>query len=199
MPSELFNVRHQLIFYGQYHNNKYNIMIHMLFVPIIIWTSFIILACLPRPAIFPSQPIGILPPYLSFEWSWAVVFAGAYAMYYFALEPVAALLYYPQQLAMLLSAGPIAATTWGLKTATYFFVVAWVVQFMSHGFVEKRAPALKDNILGAFVLAPFFVHLELLFALGYRPRLHREVANGVGVEIAKYRKKQGDARRVKTL
>jgi 2-hydroxy fatty acid dioxygenase len=37
----------------------------------------------------------------------------------------------------------------------------------------------------AFVLAPFFVHLELLFRAGYRPALHRRIQNEVAKEIVK--------------
>lgn len=35
----------------------------------------------------------------------------------------------------------------------------------------------------AFVLAPFFVHLELLFALGYKPALHHELKTSIDAEI----------------
>ena len=41
--------------------------------------------------------------------------------------------------------------------------------------------------MSAVVLAPFFVHLEILFDIGYFPQLHKAVVNGVGVEIAKFR------------
>lgn len=34
-------------------------------------------------------------------------------------------------------------------------------------------------------MAPFFVHLEILFALGYRPALRKDIAAGVQVELAK--------------
>lgn len=47
----------------------------------------------------------------------------------------------------------------------------------------------------ALVLAQFFVHLEVLFKLGYRPKLHHEIKNGIGVEIARIRKIEGDKRR----
>jgi uncharacterized membrane protein YGL010W len=47
----------------------------------------------------------------------------------------------------------------------------------------------------ALVLAPFFVHLELLFMLGYRPSLHKQLQNDIGVEIARIRKEQGNERR----
>lgn len=53
------------------------------------------------------------------------------------------------------------------------------------------------HLTPALVLAPFFVHLELLFGLGYRPKLHKEVQNSVGLEIARIKKIEGDKRRAK--
>lgn len=69
-------------------------------------------------------------------------------------------------------------------------VVAWIAQFLGHAFAEKRAPALLDNIAGAFVLAPFFAHLETLFSMGYRPELYKRIQNGVGMEIARFKKEE---------
>jgi uncharacterized membrane protein YGL010W len=37
--------------------------------------------------------------------------------------------------------------------------------------------------------------LEILFALGYRPQLHKQLNNDIGKEITKIRKAQGDQRR----
>lgn len=45
------------------------------------------------------------------------------------------------------------------------------------------------------VLAPFFVHLELLFGMGYKPALHKEIKNEIGKEIAKFRKLDGEKKR----
>jgi 2-hydroxy fatty acid dioxygenase len=47
----------------------------------------------------------------------------------------------------------------------------------------------------AFVLAPFFVHLELLFKTGYRKDFSKEMHNAIGVEVAQFRKQQGDKKR----
>ena len=47
----------------------------------------------------------------------------------------------------------------------------------------------------ALVLAPFFVHLEILFKLGYRPDMHRQLQKDVGVEVLKFRKSKGDEKR----
>ena len=52
-------------------------------------------------------------------------------------------------------------------------VLSWTPQIAAHRFIEGRSPALFDNILQAFLLAPFFVFLEVLFHLGYRPELKK--------------------------
>lgn len=43
-------------------------------------------------------------------------------------------------------------------------------------------------MLGAIVLAPFFVWLEILFMLGYKPALHRQLQNDTGKLIVEFRK-----------
>ena len=47
----------------------------------------------------------------------------------------------------------------------------------------------------AVVLAPFFVHLEILFGLGYRPAMHKRINNAIGKEITRIRKEEGNRRR----
>jgi len=82
-----------------------------------------------------------------------------------------------------------------IAVAAAVHAVAWLAQFAGHGFAEKRAPALLDNLLGAVVLAPFFVHLEVLFHLGYRPALHKQLQNDIGKEVTAIRKAEGDKKR----
>ncbi|KAF2619643.1 hypothetical protein F2Q68_00042180 [Brassica cretica] len=49
-------------------------------------------------------------------------------------------------------------------------LLCWTGQFLGHGVFEKRAPALLDNLLQAFLMAPFFVLLEVLQSVfGYEP------------------------------
>jgi 2-hydroxy fatty acid dioxygenase len=100
----------------------------------------------------------------------------------------------------------------GLKVAAGVHAFSWIAQFFGHGVHEKRAPALLDNLIGgrshlnghpqsadnqmvAVVLAPFFVHLELLFGMGYKPEMHKRITNEIGKEIAKIRKAEGDKQR----
>jgi 2-hydroxy fatty acid dioxygenase len=51
----------------------------------------------------------------------------------------------------------------------------------------------------AVVLAPFFVHLEILFMLGYRPEMHKRLKNEIGKEILKIKKSEGEKKRAKEL
>lgn len=113
----------------------------------------------------------------------------------------------------LLTANAFAQRPDYLTIAVTTQAVCWIAQFIGHGVAEKRAPALLDNIAGgesfylyvssfmtgstALVLAPFFVHLEILFALGYRPEMYKQLTNDVGKEIARIRKIEGDKRRAK--
>lgn len=71
-------------------------------------------------------------------------------------------------------------------------IVSWLVQFVGHGVFEGRAPALLDNLVQAIFLAPFFVWLEVLFMLGYRPELKARLDSKVKKEIAKFKSEKDD-------
>ena len=47
----------------------------------------------------------------------------------------------------------------------------------------------------ALVLAPFFVHLEILFKLGYKPALRDSIHQGVKAEIAKIKAAEADGKK----
>lgn len=109
------------------------------------------------------------------------------------MEPVAGGMVAP----LLLGATAFAnhlTSTYG-TTANYWaigvHVVSWLAQFVGHGVYEGRAPALIDNLVQAIFLAPFFVWLEVLFFLGYRPELKSRLDEAISREIAKYRAGKG--------
>ena len=74
--------------------------------------------------------------------------------------------------------------------ATGVQTVCWIGQFVGHGVFERRAPALRDNLVQALFLAPFFVWMELLFSFGYRPELQSRVEAAVQRDLEQYRKSQ---------
>ncbi|KAG6907835.1 hypothetical protein DXG01_007217 [Tephrocybe rancida] len=193
-PSKLFDVDTQLTFYGAYHSNKTNVLIHVVFVPVLLWTFQVMASELPVPSFVPEVHHRI-NDYLCFDLNLSAIHAGLYLVYYLILEPTAAILYAPQMILSLLTATAYSSGPGHISRAAMIHGVSWIAQFLGHGLAEKRAPALLDNLVGAVVLAPFFVHLEILFALGYKPEMHKRINNEIGKEIAKIRKAQGDKKR----
>ena len=59
--------------------------------------------------------------------------------------------------------------------------------FIGHGVFEGRAPALLDSWDQAFITAPLFVILEVLFFFGYRKQFYQDCMKEVEVEIKKFR------------
>ena len=66
------------------------------------------------------------------------------------------------------------------------------MQFIGHGKFEGRKPALLDNLVQAFFLAPLFVWYEVLFKLGFYKNLKKEIDSGIAVELAKLKAKKGE-------
>ncbi|KAJ3014207.1 hypothetical protein HKX48_005297 [Thoreauomyces humboldtii] len=151
----------------------------------------------------------------------AFLFGFVYNLYYIILDPIAGVsspnvsfgfhldnplpsclptiiqtLYLPLMTAMVHYANVVAAKDHILgftpmMAATGLFVVSWIFQFLSHGLIEKRAPALLDNLVQALVLAPFFVWIEFLFVLGYRPQLRVDLQQSVDKAIAEWKASKG--------
>ncbi|KAI1618392.1 hypothetical protein EDD36DRAFT_30674 [Exophiala viscosa] len=178
------NLEKQLRFYGAYHHDPANIAIHLIGVPVILWTTFLLGTNTPPLVELPSS---MAIPYL--DLNAGTIFCLCYCALYVLLEPVAG---------TALSALLLAGTAYGKyltmthgMTANFWaaagFVASWIAQFLGHGMFEGRAPALLDNIFQAFFLAPLFVWLEMLFALGYRPELKSRVDKMVKEDIANYR------------
>ncbi|KDQ64926.1 hypothetical protein JAAARDRAFT_146176 [Jaapia argillacea MUCL 33604] len=192
--SKLFDVEHQLAFYGAYHHNPVNVAIHMVCVPILLWSFSVMASTIPVPASFPVLNYTI-NQYLTFELNWASIHSILYLVYYFALEPVAALLYTPQLTLSILTAIAFSKDPTRVSQAMILHGISWVAQFLGHGVAEKRAPALIDNLVGAVVLAPFFVHLELLFKFGYRPALQKKLDADVEKELARIKKEESEKKK----
>jgi uncharacterized membrane protein YGL010W len=64
---------------------------------------------------------------------------------------------------------------------------AWTLQFIGHGYFERRKPALFDSLDQALVTAPMFVLLEALFPLGYRPELYKRVMEQVKTNVKAFK------------
>jgi len=186
-----FDLVDQLGFYGAYHTNHWNKLIHVVFVPGIAWSALVWLAA-SGPLFGLDMTSAGLPELLSplsraLSPNLGTLTACAYASYYCTLEPLA---------------GSLWAVFWGVPmvaTATAFqagvenawawalglHVLSWYMQIHpGHIVLEKRRPALMDSLAQSLVLAPFFVWLEILFACGYRPSLKHAMQVKVKARIA---------------
>lgn len=154
---DLFDLEKNFAFYAAYHSNPVNIFIHMLFVWPIFCTGLMLLYFVPM-LFFPN---------------FALFFTIIYAVFYVGMEKKAGFL--AAILCFLCWVGASACSTqlgfsltW--KVVLVAQLVCWTAQFLGHGVFEKRAPALLDNLIQAFLMAPFFVLLEALHHFfGYEP------------------------------
>jgi uncharacterized membrane protein YGL010W len=65
-----------------------------------------------------------------------------------------------------------------LAVGVGMFAVGWALQFWGHKF-EGRKPAFVDD-LNQLMIGPLFIMTEVLFALGLRQQLKRDVEAKVG-------------------
>ncbi|KAJ3372628.1 hypothetical protein GGF31_001648 [Allomyces arbusculus] len=172
----------QYVFYAAYHRQKWNVL-HSICIPALVWTVGVWLSNTGDLA--PGLSVAKVLPAFN---GWAPEANGAffgtiiYLAYYAILEPGAALFMMPIWTAMYLSEGWFLATVPNANVyALYLHIAAWVVQILGHVVFEGRAPAFTESLWQAVVVAPLFVWVEILFALGYKPDLVRKL----DVEIKK--------------
>lgn len=155
-------VAEHLAQYGDYHRDRRNIMTHLVGIPMIV---IAILTLLSRPE-FSVAYLLLTPANL-------VVFAAV--IFYIRLDIKLGLLM-TVLLWLCLSLGrdiaamsTLAWLSWGIG----LFIVGWIFQFIGH-YYEGRKPAFVDDIIG-LAIGPLFVVAEVVFMLGLRPELKRQV------------------------
>lgn len=165
--------------YARFHRNPVNVLIHILFVPILTFTMYKMVS------------------YASLNF-----FNLSFNLIY-----ILALFVYPMYIYVDLFTGFVTALVYtildlstsstnfeylGLNHINFMLIVhliSWIAQFISHAVFEKRKPAIIENIFLLFN-APVFVFIEIFeFLFGYRKDEISEALRYVDAEIAAYRKK----------
>uniref|UniRef100_A0A2N9J608 Uncharacterized protein n=1 Tax=Fagus sylvatica TaxID=28930 RepID=A0A2N9J608_FAGSY len=183
-------------FYGAYHSNPINIALHMLFVWPIFFTALLILYFTPSLFSLPHLVFSLFGNHFVLVLNFGFLLALIYSVFYVCLDvkagSLAALL-----CAICWVASSFIASRLGFSLAWKVVLVAqllcWTGQFIGHGIFEKRAPALLDNLVQAFLMAPFFVLLEALQTFfGYEPYpgFHAIVQAKVEAEINEWQGKK---------
>ena len=164
----------ELSFYGAYHSNFENQLVHMVFVPLIIWSLFVFLAVVSWSA-KRHWALNLSTPVLLF-----------YVAYYLAFDRTVGLIAAVFYTLVWLSANSLVreenrkksklvkGTSMRLAIATH--IASWVFQVVvGHGFFEGRKPALLDSLFQAFTMAPLFVVYETIFMMGFNLDLKAQI------------------------
>lgn len=140
----------ELVFYGSYHNNKWNQLIHVVFVPAILWSFFVMLchtreflplstavASAGAPAVVSANLVG----------NAAFLVYAVYAVYYVSLDLVAGAFAATAMLGMLVAANHTYATlgaSLALKVAIGVNLFGWYMQVLcsvTEAFVSRQSVA----------------------------------------------------------
>jgi len=160
-------------FYSAYHRNSINQLIHIITIPFIVLT---ILVWLSYATIYKFHFDETLLSDI-FSINVGLIVVVVYLVFYIILDIVAGVLYIPFILIIYLLANVIRFTVpYAWLVAIIVHIVAWIFQFAGHGIWEKRKPALLDSLLQAFLMAPFFIFLEVLFKLGFKKEFKEEIS-----------------------
>jgi uncharacterized membrane protein YGL010W len=153
------SLKQQLRSYGEYHRDTRNKLTHVIGVPLVTFSLFLVLGWF-RFVHAPNHPI-----------TGATVFYLFVLIYYVRLDWMVALVQAPFSLALLWLADRAAVLPFGPSLAVFLatFLTGAAVQLLGHA-LEGRRPALADNILQIFN-APLFLAAELLLLLGFRQDL----------------------------
>ena len=178
----------ELVFYSKFHMEWHNVVIHVVFVPLIVWSAMVWLAYVPLPA-------------KGRTYSFAHGYAALYSVFHIQCDPLlgsaAAVLWW----AMAANAnwlvrsrehakpGASGKPRWPHGTcarlAGVVHLLSWYMQLHpGHKIYEGRKPALLDGMYQSFSVAPLFVFYEGAFAMGYRPVLQQQVHQAVAMAHA---------------
>ena len=158
----------QLAFYGAYHHDAINQWIHIVCVPLILWSAMVFVG-----EVETGLPVNA-----------PQVTAIVYGVFYMLMDPVIAtpylfFLYIMQETSTIF----LKEVENPYTIAIAIHVVSWILQFVGHGIFEKKAPALLTSFGQSLLLAPFFVWVEVLFKMGFQKELQEKVNNSVCKQI----------------
>ena len=140
------------VFYESYHRSLINKLIHIVFVPILLWSGLSIAS--------------------TFDNVFAKTVAACYSGYYIYLDKKVGLSYSIILLLMICN-----LHVFSLSTNIFIHIFSWISQILSHKYIEKNSPALLSGFWDALTIAPFFVWMELWWFLGYKPMEYNMIKN----------------------
>lgn len=148
-------------FYKKYHQNKINKIIHILCIPLIVWSFSVFLN---------SIVINFSLNYITNSSFWNIfnvnitlsfILLSFYLLIYSILDftcfqVMSIFLFIIWSTSYLF----LYYCTFPFYYALIVNIISWVMQFIGHGVFEGNRPALMDSIKQAFLMAPLFSYYE---------------------------------------
>ena len=142
---------HDYTFYQKYHRHPINKFIHIWCIPMITWGLFILINQL---TFIESRSIMCQPSTLLYTF---------YISYYLYND-----LYYGMIAGLFYMCILLHANVFFLNIPNAWFyacvanVFGWVLQILSHRYIEKNKPALVDGLKQSILTAPLFIIIEIV-------------------------------------
>jgi len=138
--------------YGESHQNKTNVYIHKVCVPLITWSLLGILWTIPVPDIF-----------LEYSFNWSYVFVLICLLFYISLKSIKVILGVLTLVLPVVYILNIASATYGhriLYVSLAVFILAWIGQFIGHK-IEGKKPSFFQDIQ-FLLIGPAWVLKDIL-------------------------------------
>ncbi|CAA7043255.1 unnamed protein product [Microthlaspi erraticum] len=187
----MFDLEKHYSFYGAYHTNPMNVLVHTLLVWPNVFAALLFLYAAP-PILDPSK-LGLFGGVLRLDVG--LIHALIHAILYVRMDKksgaLAALLCFSCWVGSSFLAAQIGVSL-AMKVGVAAQVVCWAGQFLAHGLFEKRSPGMEDNTVHAYLMGPFYLLLQVLQFVGYEPYpgFNKRVDSQIEVEIKKCTEKQ---------
>jgi len=158
----------QLVFYASYHQDPVNVAIHVIFIPLILWTSIVILSH------FHVLGLELSIPGIGHRITWGTSTFIVYAVYYVWMDcstgSLAAIVMFLMYLIACKLANPSfeekGCTGHVLQIAIFLHVLSWYMQIHpGHMIYEGVKPALFDSLGDAISVAPLFSLYDVVWEL----------------------------------
>jgi len=183
----------ELAFYGSYHQDWRNQIIHFIFVPLI-WWSLLILHCY-----LPILGLDLTIPVIQHKVTWASLQFVVYVSYYCTLDTLGGGIFSIVMLMLYVlaytivqrelsapnnngaAAKPVSSSRWKIwHIAHILHALAWYMQLHpGHKVFEGVKPALVDSLVQSLAVAPLFAFYEGIWAAGLAPELQQQVIDHV--------------------
>lgn len=142
-------------FYKKYHNNILNVLVHILCIPVLVWSTFGITNTLGRYAGLDQESyMRFLPSTLLYS---------MYMIYYKIIAPKKVFWQtFYLYLILLININTNYSKTYSGFVYYITHILGWILQIGSHKIFEGNSPALLQGIVQSFITAPIFIVHELV-------------------------------------